>query len=297
MPLHLILPLAAGVVYVVAALFLKRAGEAGASVWRTTRICNLFAALFFAPLWWLGGNMPGMSSWWQPAVVASIFLLGQILTVLALRTGDVSITTPVLGLKVVLVATFTAVLLRESLSIWLWSAAILSSTGVALMQFGMPRSGNRVGANILLAGFAAAAYALFDVLVQKYAATWSAGRFLPMLMGFAALYSLPFGWQRQATESASSKRVTVWVFAGAACLALQAVMFVSAIAIYRQAAMSNVLYSSRGLWSVLLVWMAGHWFENKERQHGSHVLAWRLVASALLMVAIVLAMRDAHVRV
>jgi drug/metabolite transporter (DMT)-like permease len=116
LPLDLLLPLASSVVYVVAALFLKRAAEAGASVWRTTRICNVFAAIFFAPLWLLGGNIPDGPGWWQPAVVALMFLVGQMFTVLALRSGDVSVTTPVLGLKVVLVAVFITVLLREALT-------------------------------------------------------------------------------------------------------------------------------------------------------------------------------------
>src|SRR5688572_33447250 len=111
MPFHLILPLAAAVVYVAAALFLKRATESGVGVWRLTRACNFVAAIFFAPLWLLGGTFPS-GLWWQPAAVALIFILGQVLTMLALRIGDVSITTPVLGVKVVLVALLTAVLLR-----------------------------------------------------------------------------------------------------------------------------------------------------------------------------------------
>jgi hypothetical protein len=69
LPLPILLPLASSVVYVVAALFLKRASEAGAGVWRTTRVCNVMTAVFFAPLWLLGGTIPGAAEWWQPALV------------------------------------------------------------------------------------------------------------------------------------------------------------------------------------------------------------------------------------
>jgi hypothetical protein len=37
------------------------------------------------------------------------------------------------------------------------------------------------------------------------------------------------------------------------------------ISIYRQAPSANVLYSSRGLWTVVAVWGIGHWFSNREQ--------------------------------
>src|SRR5262245_42244927 len=98
------LPLISATVYVAGALFLKRAVELTGDVWRTTCICNIVTALAFAPTAVLGGNIPPSADWWQPAVVAVLFVLGQVLTLLALRIGDVSIATPVLGLKIVLVA-------------------------------------------------------------------------------------------------------------------------------------------------------------------------------------------------
>jgi drug/metabolite transporter (DMT)-like permease len=295
LPLHFILPLASAVVYVAAALFLKRAAEAGVSAWRSTRVCNSFAAILFTPLWLLGGQLPDATIWWQPAVTAFLFLLGQLFTMLALRSGDVSITTPVLGLKIILVAVFIAVLLPEPLTRGLWLAAVLSSAGIVLLQFSRPPSGSKVGANILLAGLAAAAYALFDVLVQKWSPAWGAGRFLPLMMGCAALYSLPFGWRRPTMDAHSSKHATIPLLSGAVCLAVQAILFVSSIAIYHQAAVSNVLYSSRGLWSVLAVWLVGHWFGNRERHHGARILLWRFLGTILLMIAIIIVLRENHV--
>lgn len=291
-PLHIVLPLASAVVYVAAALFLKRAAEAGVGAWRSTRVCNSFAAVLFTPLWLLGGELPDATMWWQPAVTALLFLLGQLLTMLALRSGDVSITTPVLGLKIILVAAFMAALLPEPLAPGLWIAAALSSMGIVLLQFSRPPSGSKPGANILLAGLAAAAYALFDVLVQKWSPAWGAGRFLPLMMGCAALYSLPFGWA--PADTPSSKHATLPLLAGAMCLAVQAIMFVSSIAIYHQAAVSNVLYSSRGLWSVLAVWLVGHWFGNRERHHGARILLWRLLGTILLTIAIVIVLRETN---
>ena len=55
-----------------------------------------------------------------------------------------------------------------------------------------------------------------------------------------------------------------------------------------QAAPANVLYSSRGLWSVMLVWLVGHWVQSREQHLGVRVLAWRLAGAVLMMAAIVL---------
>src|SRR5262245_33002602 len=134
MILEYVLPLLAAVVYVAGALFLKRAVELTRDVWRTTCICNVVTAVMFIPVLLLGGRIPSTGELWQPAIVAALFVVGQILTLLALRIGDVSVATPVLGLKIVLVAVFTTFLLAERLTVPLWIAAGLSSLAVALLQ-------------------------------------------------------------------------------------------------------------------------------------------------------------------
>ena len=81
LPLHLLLPLFGGMVYVVAVMLLKRAADLGANVWRTARICNFTSAIAFAPLALLGGAIPSWQLCWQPAVVAVLFMAGQIETI------------------------------------------------------------------------------------------------------------------------------------------------------------------------------------------------------------------------
>ena len=177
MPLHLVLPLVGAVVYVVAALLLKRAANLGADVWRTTRIINYTAAAASIPLWLFGGTIPSASSWWQPALGGLLFLSGQLLTLLALNIGDVSVATPVLGVKILLVALLTAVLIGDPIGARLWTAAALSSVAIALLNFNREHTHGRVGTTIILAGLGASAYALFDVLVQKWSPVWGTGRF------------------------------------------------------------------------------------------------------------------------
>jgi len=289
--IHLLLPLFSGIVYVVAALFLKRAADLGADVWRTARVCNFTAALMFAPLALLGGTIPSWPLCWQPALAALLFVAGQVFSLLALNVGEVSVATPVLGLKILIVALLTTALLGERIGAGLWTAALLSSAAIALLNLSGAHPHHRVGATILLATLAATVFALVDVLVQKWSPAWGAGRFLPMMMAFAAASSLalrPIRGSRSMPIETPPVPVGGWVAAGAACLALQALMFVSFIALYGQATVANVLYSSRGLWSVLAVWVVGHWFANPERHLGPRILAWRFVGATLLMAAILI---------
>src|SRR5688572_5310201 len=284
--------------YVAGALLLKRASDLGADVWRTTRIINYTTAIVAVPLWLLGGTIPSSSLWWQPPVAATMFFAGQIFSLLALNTGDVSVATPVLGIKILLVALFSTVLIGDPIGARLWTAAGLSSIAIALLNIDRGHAHARVGRTIVLAALGAASYACFDVLIQKWSSGWGTGRILPIVMAFGALYSVPlryFGNQAgrvRLEPDRDHSSPTAWVAAGAASFAIQGLMFITSVSIWRQATSANVLYSSRGLWSVVAVWAVGHWFSNREQHHGARVLGWRLVGAVLLMSAIVLVLLD-----
>src|SRR6185503_4506625 len=158
--LPLVLPLIAALLYVFGAVLVKRSGDFGVGVWRTAFISNLTSALIFQLLLPLGGVFhPELL--WQPALVGVLFLLGQLLNFLALQRGDVSVATPVLGLKIILVALFTTLLLTQGVSAKLWAAAALSSLAIALLNRTGGAKHRHVGSTILYAGTSAALFALF----------------------------------------------------------------------------------------------------------------------------------------
>jgi drug/metabolite transporter (DMT)-like permease len=286
---HLLLPLASSLLYVAAALFLKQAAQREVGVWRTAFVCNWMTALIFQGLLPLGGTIPSGASLWEPAIVALLFVAGQLFTFLALDKGDISIATPVLGAKVILVALFTTLVLFESVRWQLWAAATLSCAGIGLLNQKTNGSNHRyVGRTILFALQAAAAYALFDVLVMKWSPAWGLGRFLPIMLLFAGAYSFIFvPLFRQPLRAIPMKalRPLLW---GALFIAMQGFILITTLAHFGDATAVNVIYCSRGLWSVLAVWWLGHWFGNTERQLGSQVLKWRLAGACLLCVSVVL---------
>jgi drug/metabolite transporter (DMT)-like permease len=110
--LPLLLPLTAALLYVFGALLVKRSGDFGVGVWRTAFVSNLTSAIIFQLLLPLGAVFRH-ELLWQPALLGVLFLLAQLLNYLALERGDVSVATPVLGLKIILVALFTTLLLTQ----------------------------------------------------------------------------------------------------------------------------------------------------------------------------------------
>jgi len=107
----LLMPFAASLLYVFGALFLKNASARGVGVWRTAVVTNVIFGFVFSTLWFLGGRLREAAAWTEPAIAAALFLTGQVLSLVALKRGDVSVATPVLGIKVVLVAFFVTLVL------------------------------------------------------------------------------------------------------------------------------------------------------------------------------------------
>ncbi len=289
-PLHLLIPLACALGYVVAALMMKRAAELGVGVWRTSFVANAVMAAVFLPGWFLfDGELRPWNDYWQPALTGLCYLGGQVCLFLALSRGDVSVTTPVMGSKVVLVALFSSVLRVGEVPLAWWIGAGLSTAAVGLLHAG-ERHGERrqVGRTVLLATASAASFGLGDVLMQKWVPAWGAVNFFPPMFGLVLLYSYVF----VPFFSAPLRRLTApawrWVGPGALFMALTNAGIVLTLGVWGDATAVNIVFSARGLFSVVLVWAVGHWFASTEQHLAPRVLGYRLAGAALMLAAIAL---------
>lgn len=290
MPPHLILPLGSGLIYAISALYLKRATEGGAGPWRIAFVTNWVQALFFAPMWLLGG---GPFAWEHllHAIIAGVaFFVGQVFTFLALSRGDVSVTTPVLGTKVIFVAFLTVLLIGQQIpGVW-WGAAALTAVATALLGGGKMHVHHRKAAvaSVLFAFPAALAFATTDVLQQKWARPWGFGHFAPVMFLVVALLSCGLIPLFNGPLRALPRQAWRALIPGSLLLSLQAWGIAFSIINFGSATVVNILYNTRAVWSVVLVWTIGHWFGNLERTQGHHVMLRRLVGAALLLIAIIL---------
>jgi drug/metabolite transporter (DMT)-like permease len=288
--LHLLLPFASSLGYVAGVLLLKRSTVFGVGVWRTTFVANLFLAGCVAPFWLFGGREGG--EFWQPLVTGCLFFIGQVATFIAIERGDVSVATPVLGAKIILVAFISALLLPDPTPLKWWIAAALSTAAIALLNRRptgpLSPQTRHVGATITAALAAALSFAINDVLVQKWAPAWGVSHFLPLMFGTVAALSFALIPFFSAPLRHIARPAWPWLIGGALLLALQAASIGIAIGAFGDATAVNIVYSSRGLWSVLAVWWIGHWFHNDEQHLGSAVLRLRLWGAGLMLAAITL---------
>jgi drug/metabolite transporter (DMT)-like permease len=297
LPLHLLFPLASSVLYVAAALSLKRAAQGGAGVWRATFVMNLVAAACFAVLLLdpSGKAGPGPKPLWQPAVIAGLFFGGQAFTMLALSRGDVSVATPVVGTKVIFVAFFATLLVGDRLLADYWLSAGMSVLGIALLNLGGDAAGAAAGRHrhlaftVVTSLAAAACFALFDVLVRMYAPAWGVSRLLPTIMAMAAVMSLALWPAFEGPLRETPRPARGPLMLGSLFLGVQAVLLVRTLGLFPDTVRINVVYNTRGLWGVLAVWTVGHWWGNTERHAGRAAFLWRMAGAALMLGAIVIA--------
>ncbi len=282
----MLVPLASGLGYAVAALMLKRGSE-GAGPWRVTFTVNCVIASVFSLGWLFPAPHPATLLSVRHAMTSgTLFFFGQIFTFLALSRGDVSVATPVLGSKVVFVALFTVLLGVEKLDGAIWIAVLLTAAATALLGGGHGTGGRSALLRSLLYGFSAAAiFALTDVTQQRWIGEWGLLPYMATLfstMGVLSFGLIPLFRGDGHRMSATSWR---WLAGGASLISIQA-SGVGWGLVNLGATTTNVLYNSRGVWSVVLVWVVGHWFGNTERSQGRAIMLRRFAGSLLLLSAI-----------
>ena len=272
--------------YALAAIFLKRSLAVGAGRWRVTFVCNMVMAVGYQACWMVHTRGFSGIGAVHAAIAGCAFFAGQIFTFMAFNRGDVSVVTPILGTKVIWVAVFSMVLTGTALPADLWAAVFLTALGAAVLGYQPGIHPRRVALSVGAALATSCSFGLTDVLVQKYSPGWGFGSFIPTMFIFVGLLSLGLlplikdgGW------------APGWLGAGSVLLAMQALALGYSLTFYQQATRMNVLYNSRGLWSVVLIWAFGHWVGNKEREGGSRMMLRRLGGAGLLVVAIVIASR------
>jgi len=286
-----VIPAVCALFYVVAALMLKRAGALGVGPWRIGFLANWVMLMVYLPWGLLQPGAPGPlpGSYWQPALNGLLFLGGQTFTFLALQKGDVSVTAPVMGTKVLMVALLTLVLKAGAVSLQWWVAAGFSTAAVALLHFGEPHAGRtRVGRTVILTSLSALSFSLGDVLLQKWSGTWGSGRYVTLMFVFNAVYTFAFVPFFRAPLRDLDRRAWLWAGGGALVLAINNASIAVAIAVWKSPIAVNILYSLRGLFSVGVVWAVGHWFANEEQHLAPRVFGVRLAGAALMLAAVVL---------
>lgn len=287
--MHLILPFLSSLLFVTGLLLIKRTANDGVHSLTTLFLSNVFCGLLFSALWLLGGEPVKPGLLWQPAVLACLYLFGLSLTFIAVQRGDVSLATPVFGIKVVFVPLLLAWVWAEPLSTTLWVAAGLAFCGIATIQGTGQGTRRHVWFTLSLATAAAAMYATFDVLVQRWSPVWGTGRLLPLVFWIVALGSLVLVPAVQ-WEKLRRPHIAGLLFPGAVCVALQSLGIVFTLAMFGDATRVNIVFALRGLWGVLLAWAVARIWGGAEAELSGRQIGQRALGAVMLTVAVTLAL-------
>lgn len=286
---YLIFPLAAAVLYSFGAYALKGAQRRGVTSAQAAFWTNIATAVGFMVIFypWSDPRL-GAIPWGNVVAVGLAFYLGQITTILSFEKGGVSIATPMLGSKVLMVALLVVVFLDEPLGWPTWVAAALTTLGVVLLarSGGEQRAGEHMGWGLVLATCAAFCFAVFDVMVQAWSPGYGFGYLLPPAMVLAALMSFSLPVISQGPFFAIPSGVVRPLGAGAALLTMQALLLIWSIGHFGDAAGANVVYGSRGVWGVLIVALLGRWYYSVEAIGTRTIFLKRLVGALVIAAAI-----------
>ncbi|MFP4166467.1 MAG: hypothetical protein ACLFUF_04775 [Opitutales bacterium] len=241
----------AGFGYAVAAILSKRALGRGCGILRLSFIMNQIFVVVFALL--LPGSAASVA-WDQihlPAITGALFFAGQVFTFAAIRLGDVSLQTPMMGTKAVFVVLLAVLFGTEQVTLELGGAALLAATAVALLGF----SGGgvyRAGLSLALALSSSLFFAGSDTMVGTFGREFGPANFLFIAILTNAVLSfglIPFFHEPLRVIP---RPALPWSFFAAVCMAGQALLLNATLANYQNVSAINILYSTRGLWSILL---------------------------------------------
>ena len=295
------LPIAAGFGYSVAVVAIRRALVRGASGGLVNLACNAVMALLFQMFWLVPCPSFAAREMIWPLLCGGLFFFGQFFTFRAIAAGDVSVSTPLMGTKVLFVALFTVLIARTRLPGSWWWACLMASSGIALISYHRQGSARGLWGAVFWSLAAAAVFALTDLLVQLGVPRVGYPRFAPVMFGATGLLSLwylPMTLRSKPLPASMDERVTVgrfapWLMTGSLVLAVQSLAMYSAIGLYGSAALTNILYGSRCLWGVLLAWLLAVLFGRDDGTVSHGVMGRRLIGAILLLsaMALVLAFR------
>lgn len=292
-PFHLFFPLASSFLFVFGVMSAKQAIVRGASPWTGTFWGNQWLAIFWVLVAVVRGSLVDFDMWLPAAVIGAMFVLGQLLTYLAFQVGDVSVATPVFGIKVIMVATLQSLFSGEVISGRIWIAGAMATSGVVLIQWvdsGATKLDRRkTMLSILIAGLAAFTLSLFDVSLQAWAMDSNTYDFMPVMFGFVGLFSLVLLPKVDSVRHLKATKSFHWMLLATILMAMQAFSMCFSLAEFGDAARINIVYALRGLWGVLLAWVLAKRLMTREAHLPRIVMIRRLAGAGLLTGAVLIA--------
>lgn len=251
------LPLIGAALHPVLGVMIQRASRLGARLPVVLGCANLLTFVVFAIY-----LKPDFSAPFQRYDALAIFngflfFWGQWFSIQSVQRGDLVVHSSALGFKVLLVATLSAFVGLEKAGIGLLGGAVLATVAVYLVA---GATLDRLKANRLtlwLTLLACVFFATNDFLTGWRSFTIGGARWLMIMMATSGLLSmgmLMLRW-RDVRETFGKSVTALPVIGAGITLGVQALLVNLAFSWFREPALSNIAYSTRGVMAVFFVWI------------------------------------------
>lgn len=287
MPIYYVIPALCALTYSTSVLLIKRAIAEGGGISRIFFVINWMQLIIFLPvIAWLP-EMRQLDGWQWPALAGTVCFTGTLFVLSAIRSGDVTVQTPLLGTKVIIIALLTYFLGVGPIPFEWWVSAVL--VFFAVLIFGLPglQRHHVSKRSITYALVSSFCFAATEVIIQRRAGEFGEFSFILFMVTVIALESLVLLPLFRRGLGRVKLKTWRWILMGSVLMALQELGIFYTVAFHGRATAVNILYSTRGFWSIILVWVVGHWFASHEKYLGKHVLLIRFMGALLLFSAIV----------
>jgi drug/metabolite transporter (DMT)-like permease len=289
-PFYLFIPLLSAITYTFAAILFKKELQKGGNLWYINFLSNIGTLIMAIPLFFTQGyENHNEVNLVKPFLTSLIFIAGQTFSLLALKYGDVSVATPLLGTKVIIVALLTVFILNIPVPFLWWIACILTIIAFVLLRGHSDKKNSTFIPTVIYSFLCSLCFAACDIYIQKWAPIFGPDRFISIMFLIIAILSigfLPFFIKKMPKSSFLSLPLLV----GILFVSFQAVAMGFALSRYGNATAINIVFSSRGIWSVIFAFWFGKFLDSNEQFLGKRDFFERLIGSAMILVAIVLVM-------
>ncbi len=288
------LPIVAAVMYAYGSLYFKEAFGHGITVIHTFVITSWVMAMVFVPLLFVESSPTPWRLFYQPLVCAILFFMGHWFTFAAIRRGDMSIVVPAMGTKAVFVAIGASCFFGKTIAPGMWTAALLAAAGIYILGKTDQVRFKGFSVPITLTILSSACFGFCDAAIQAWAPIYGTKGLMGMtFLLIAALSSLFLRVAEHPLREADRQGMRALAM-GAGIIALQGILVAISVVSFDNATGVNVVYTSRGLWSVLLVWWIGHRFRSNEKHQSPKILLTRFLGATIMMLAVGLALWESQ---
>jgi hypothetical protein len=272
------LPLIGAALHPFLGVMIQRATKLGVRLTVMLGVANLITFAIFAV--YLDPDFSASFGFYDGLAVLNglLFFWGQWFSIQSVRNGDLVVHSSALGFKVLIVAVLSASVGLEKAGPGLMGGAVLATAAVYLVTGATVERFKANAMTLWLTLLACVFFATNDFLTGWKSQEVGGPRWLMIMMFTAALLSLGMLLSRwkDVRFALGQRKTGITVLGGGLALEVQALVVNLAFSMFREPALSNIAYSTRGVMAVFFVWALV--------KRCKEPLGWRQLLGAILMV-------------